>query len=177
MTDQSPAAAILSQVETVDWAAYIMGPTLDSYDPPTVTPAFAELLESTTDLEAHRAYNRVLDTIIHNHSGWLYAASVPAAVILAKIVRDMSGAPQQAAIEVLIDLLSWASPDLEFVDPHGSTIALRQSIQDAVTSLQPTLLTLANPTPEKPLIQLAADLLEVLHDTGQTPTPANQTAL
>lgn len=162
----SEAEAILSHVETVDWAAYTMPPTLDSYDPRRVAPAFAELLASSTEIEAHCAYGHVLDTIIHNHSGWLYAASVPAAALLAQIVKDLTGAPQQAAIEVLLDLLSWAARDLEFVDPQGATIALGQSIQDAVAPLQPILQNLTNMIRGTPHTRLAAELLEALHETN-----------
>ena len=150
-------------------AAHTMAPSLDSYDPRAVAPAFRELLKSTTELDADHAYGDVLEAIIHNHSGRLYAASVPAAVLLAQIVRDLTGAPQRAAIAVLIDLLSWAGPDVEFVDPHGTTIALRQSIRDAVLPLEPSLRTLKKPERRaRPGAagRLAADLLDVLHDTG-----------
>ena len=88
----------MDAVRLVDWAAWSMPPAAEHYLPAHVPAAFEELLSATSESGSLQAYNSVMDAAAHNHSGWVYAAAVPAAPLLARVARERDGWVRQTAL-------------------------------------------------------------------------------
>jgi len=160
------ASAIARAAADVDWSAYTMPPSTEDYRPEDVPVAFVQLWSSTTQTEAQSAYDAVLESIVHNHSGWLYAAAVPATPLLTRMVLETTGLPRRMAIHLLANLLWWSTPGQEFTDPYGVTIRTREFIRNTIQVTRPTLLELSTGTARKPITVAAFELLEALDETA-----------
>ena len=107
----------LRAVDAVDWAAYGIPPCPLGYVPERVPLAFRRLSAVSSWEEAAKAYSDMLFAVGNNHAGCLYPAAVPAAPLLARIVGERSGWPLWAAMEILIEFLSFDVDREEFTDP------------------------------------------------------------
>jgi GNAT superfamily N-acetyltransferase len=145
MIDADARDRITAAVAAVEWS------TLDHADPAQVRHAFDRVLDADGAAVAQQAYTAILDAVAENHSGWLWEAAGPAAPLLARIVERASGWPQWAAVEVLIELVSWARPD------HP---AMTSAIHRAVRPLHATLATLA--ASDTPVARSARQLIDHL---------------
>lgn len=123
----------------------------------------------------------MLSAVGNNHAGCLYPAAVPAAPLLARIVREQSGWPRWAAMEVLIEFLSFDVDREEFGDPAGVLVRPKEAILGAVLEIHDDLERLSSarsvgrrpvstwptdglPPAIAPVGDSAADLLEALDD-------------
>lgn len=136
-----------------------------------VPVAFEWILAADTRPAAEAAYAAMLDAIGHNHSGQLYEPSVPAAPLLVQVVRETEGWSRWAAIEVLIDCLSWVQDDQQFIDHQGTAVHLTHVLQTAVEDLRDGLRTMAvDQRSAVPTAQSARELLraldEINHEKG-----------
>ncbi len=166
MNDSMVDADLARAVAAVDWTAYTMAPATEYYRPEDVPPAFAELLQIGTDPDAWSAYNAVLESVVHHHSGWLYAAAAPAAALLVRVALETTGLKRRTASDVLADLVSWSVPGQAFTDPHGNTVRTREFIRNAVLEAGPFLLDLADRPVIRPTTESAISLLEALDATA-----------
>lgn len=132
-------ARVLQEAHDLDWRAWSMPPSTEWFSPETVPSAFESLPRACSESDARAAYNSMLDAIAHNHSGRLYAAAVPGAGLLAKLVPLLEGWPRFAATEVLTDLLHWAVDGERFVGPNGVTLETKREIHRSVATLVPEL--------------------------------------
>lgn len=155
----------MGAVRSVDWAGYSVAPSTEWYVPARVPDAFERLLAVTIERQVRHAYNSLMDAVAHNHSGWLYAAAVPAAPLLARIVREDHGWARSAALEILTDLLCFAVEGQEFTGPAGEVISTRGAIRRAAMDLLPDLrdLRAGAAVPES---RLAQNLLDAIEETG-----------
>jgi ribosomal protein S18 acetylase RimI-like enzyme len=143
MIDADARDQIVAAVAAVAWS------TLDHADPVQVRHAFDRVLDADSPAAAQQAYTAVLDAVAENHSGWLWEAAGPAAPLVAQIVERASGWPQWAAVEVLIELVSWARPD------HP---AMTSAIHRAVRPLHARLAALA--ASDTPVARSARQLID-----------------
>jgi hypothetical protein len=171
----------LRAVDAVDWAAYAIPPSPLEYIAERVRRAFRRLWAVSSWAAASTAYDDMLLAVGNNHAGCLYPAAVPAAPLLARIVRERSGWSRCAAMEILIEFLSFGVDLAEFTDPAGTLIATKDAIIEAVLDIHDDLEQLsatrsvgARPTSSwptdgwppavAPIGDSAADLLEALDD-------------
>jgi len=151
---------ILEAVAAVPWKKY--GEERDQ-----VVNAFRRLTRVQSERDARTAYDVMLDTIAHNHSGWLYDSAGPAAPILAAIARHGTGWIRYAALEILIEVASWARPDQRFVDPAGVAQPMPAAVRAAVEGLRAELEILSvDEHDEVPHANSARELLEFLASPG-----------
>jgi hypothetical protein len=111
----------------------------------------------------------------------LYPAAVPAAPLLARIVRERVGWARWAAMEILIEFLSFDVDLEEFTDPSGTLISTKEAIIEAVRQIRDDLHRLAptrsaeprpvsswppdgQPPAVVPIGDSAADLLDALDE-------------
>jgi hypothetical protein len=147
-------------LRAVDWTAH-------GADPAVVTSAVRQLRRVRSEQEGQDAYNAVLDAVGHNHSGWLYDATGPAAAILVAVVRATRGWARRTALEILIDCLAWVRPEQRFIDADGRTRGVKAALRAAVTSLGAELhMIAADSDTTVPVAKSANDLLHALHEHG-----------
>jgi hypothetical protein len=138
-------------------------------EPALVVAVVHRLQRVRSEEEGRQAYNDVLDTIGHNHSGWLHDAAGSAAGVLAAIARNSDGWARWTALEVLIDCLAWVRPEQRFVRPDGSNDTVRNALRDAVASLAAELHAMATrPDTMAPIRTSAAELLAALDEIDAT---------
>jgi hypothetical protein len=131
--------ALMDAVRSVDWAAWSMPPATEQYLPARVPAAFEELLSATSEPERLQAYNSVMNAVAHNHSGWVYAAAVPAAPLLARAARERDGQVRRTALEILADLLCFTVAGQQFTGPAGEIISTRDATRRAAWELLPVV--------------------------------------
>jgi hypothetical protein len=166
-----PAPEFLRAVDAVDWVAYGLSPCPLGYRAERPPRAFRRLVAVSNQAEAATAYGEMLFAVGNNHAGVLYPAAVPAAPLLATIVRERSGWARWAASETLIEFLSFDADRDEFTDPGGRPVRTKDAILAAVLEIHDDLEALAarRPTGRRspvvaPIADSAADLLEALND-------------
>lgn len=130
---------LLRAIDAVEWAAYAMPPSPLGYRPEPVTAVFRRLLAASSWAEASAAYGEMLFAVGNNHAGCLYPAAVPAAPLLARIVRERSGWTQWAAMEILIEFLSFDVDREEFTDPAGALVRVKEAVLEAVLEIHDDL--------------------------------------
>jgi hypothetical protein len=160
-SDPGPGG-ILRAVGEVDWSAYAMPPSEQWYRPDRVPDAFRLLVSASDQEEGWAAYDTILYAVGNNHAGCLYPAAVPAAPLLVRVVREVPGWSRWAALEILIEYLSFEVDREEFVDPAGSVIHARGAIVATVRSIREDLERLALQPATDPTAKSARDLLELM---------------
>jgi hypothetical protein len=123
----------------------------------------------------------MLSAVGNNHAGYLYPAAVPATPLLARNIRERSGWSQWAAMEILIEFLSFDVDREEFTDPARALVRTTKAILGAVLEIHDDLERLAaarsvggrpvsnwptdgRPPAVVPIGDSAADLLEALDE-------------
>jgi hypothetical protein len=134
---------LLLAVDARDWAAYGIPPAPLGYSAERVSSAFRRLLGASSWAEAATAYGEMLFAVGNNHAGYLYPAAVRAAPLLARIIREGSGWSQWAAMEILIEFLSFDVDREEFTDPAGILVRTKEAILRAVLEIHDDLERLA----------------------------------
>jgi hypothetical protein len=172
---------LLRAVVAVDWVSYGIPPVPLGYSPARVPSAFRRLLAVSSWAEAATAYGEMLCAVGNNHAGYLYPAAVPAAPLLAQIVREQSGWTRWATTEILIEFVSFGVDREEFTDPAGEPVRTKEAILEAVLEIHDDLERLGTarsagtrpvsswptngqPPADVPMGDSAADLLEVVDD-------------
>lgn len=168
-------------VDGVDWAAYRIPPSPLGYTPERVPRAFRRLSAASSWAEASTAHGQMLFAVGNNHAGYLYPAAVPAAPLLTRIVREQSGWTRWAALETLIEFLSFSIDREEFTDPTGALVRTKEAIVEAVLEIHDEVERLGaarsvgarpisswptdrRPPAVVPVGDSAADLLDVLDE-------------
>jgi hypothetical protein len=165
-------AGLLRAVDAVDWAAYAMPPSQRWYSPEQVPAAFRRLLLASGQAEARAAYDRMLFAVGNNHAGCLYPAAVPAAPLLARVVRERWGWARWAAIEILTEFVVFDVDRAEFTDPAGLRVDAKDAIVAAVLEIHDDLVRLGRSPIVVPAGESARDLLEALdEETSGGPFP------
>jgi len=157
--------ALMDAVRSVDWAAWSMPPATEWYLPARVPAAFQQLLSVTSEPESLQAYSSVMDAVAHNHSGWVYAAAVPAAPLLARVAQERDGRARRTALEILADLLCFTVAGQQFTGPAGETVSTRDAIRRVALELLPVLRNL-QAEGEAPGTPSARFLIEAIEGTG-----------
>jgi hypothetical protein len=177
----SSGLELLRAVEAVDWAAYAIPPSPRGYEPERVPSAFRRLLAVSNWGQAATAYGQMLFAVGNNHAGYLYPAAVPAASLLARTVRERSGWTRWAAMEILIEFLSFGVDRQKFTDPAGVPVQTKEAILRAVLEIHENLERLGaarsvgarpvstwptdgRPPVVAPVADSAADLLDALNE-------------
>jgi hypothetical protein len=155
----------MDAVRSVDWAAWSMPPATEWYLSARVPDAFKELLSVTSEPESLQAYNSVMDAVAHNHSGWVYAAAVPAAPLLARVARECGGRVRRTALEILADLLCFTVAGQQFTGPAGEIVSTRDAVRRVAVELPPVLRNL-QAEGEAPGAPSARFLIEAIEGTG-----------
>ncbi len=137
--EEQSLAEALDLVRQEDWAAWSMFPSTEWYQPDSLPQAFETLAAATTQEVAQVVYSQMMEALCHNHSGWVYAAAVPGASHLARLVTLLPPLPQDIALEVLGDLLNFAVREQSFNAPNGVDVATDEAIREAVAHLVPTV--------------------------------------
>jgi hypothetical protein len=164
---EDPSADVLRAVREVDWAAYAMPPSEQWYEGGDVLRAFRRLVAVASQQEADDAYNAMLFAIGNNHAGCLYPAAAPAVPLLIRVAREYQGWARQAALEILIECVSFDVDRDQFTDPSGQVVRTKDVIVAAVQGMREDLERLAQ---EETDYRPARALLELLDDelaTGQ----------
>jgi hypothetical protein len=146
----TPGEEILDAVREVAWVQF------DGADPRQVELAFRRMLTAQSEADVEAAYNGLLNVLAHNHSGWVWRSAMPAAPLLAQVVVQCAGLPRKAALEVLIDLLSWSTAG------SAASAEVGEALRDAAQPLAPLLNQLATGGQNKAIARSAGELLEVL---------------
>ena len=157
--------ALMDAVRSVDWAAWSMPPATEWYVPERVPAAFGELLSVTSEPESLRGYSAMMDAVAHNHSGWVYAAAVPAAALLARAAREYDGQVRQTALEILADLLCFGAAGQQFTGPAGEIVSAWDAIRRAAVELLPVLRNV-QAEGETPGARSARSLIEAIDGTS-----------
>ena len=155
----------MDAVRSVDWAAWSMPPATEQYLPARVPAAFEKLLSATSESESLQAYNSVMDAVAHNHPGWVYAAAVPAAPLLARVAQECDGRVRQTALEILADLLCFTVAGQQFTGPAAEIISTRSAIRRAALELLPVLRNL-RAEGEQLVTRSARSLIEAIDGTS-----------
>ena len=155
MSASSVPDGLLETVRAIHWAA-------NGADPAVVLAAFEGLSRVRNEPDATAAYHTMLNAIAHDHSGWLYDSAAPAAPILVNYVRDSEGWQRQASIDILIECLSWARHDQEFLDADGVRKSVKEAIAASVTEVRGELELLAADRNHTSIASAARELLEIL---------------
>jgi hypothetical protein len=171
------------EIRALNWAGYAVWPSTESYVPSHVPTSFSALALVRSRRRSLVVYDQLMNTLAHNHSGWVYAAAAPGSALLARAARALDGWARITALEVLTDLTCFAV-DISFHSPEGDLIRLDTAVRDAARALRPELDSWQRPArpdrvptspgrrPPKPrrrrafgnLASTAAALLEVLED-------------
>jgi hypothetical protein len=106
-----------------------------------------------------------MNAVAHNHSGWVYAAAVPAAPLLARVARECDGRVCQGALEILADLLCFTVTGQQFTGPAGEVISTRDAIRRTALELLPVLRNL-QAEGEAPVARSARSLTDAIEGTS-----------
>lgn len=126
------------EIRAVNWAGYAVWPSTEWYVPSRVPTSFSALPLVRSRSRSVVVYNQLMDTLAHNHSGWVYAAAAPGSALLAQAARTLDGWARITALEVLTDLTCFAV-DISFHSPEGDLIRLDTAVRDAARTLRPEL--------------------------------------
>lgn len=163
VSNEDDISDALALVRSESWSAWSMTPSTEWFRPDEVPGAYEALVSVATEADAGHAYNRLMDALAHNHSGWVYAVAVPGAVHLARLTPLLPDLPQATALQVLADLLNFSVRDQVFIGPDGQQVQTHAAIQAAVTPLTP-LLRSRRAASSGPVERGATALLEALAD-------------
>lgn len=118
---------------------------------------------AASEVEAERAYDRVLYAVGNNHRGTYFPVVLDVVPFLGEIVEHGGRWACARALDVLIDLVGSFGPDSEVVTdgdirPEDLPALLRSRVREFVPGIQ----TLAGDSSVAEIQQLARDLLECL---------------
>ncbi|WP_304454795.1 hypothetical protein [Nocardiopsis sp. YSL2] len=97
---------MLDAIEAIDWRS-VPGPA-DYYRPEAAREGLHDLARARGHTEAASAASRLAGGgVIHDHSGTVFPAAVPAAPLLLQIAQERTGATQVAALELVENALNF----------------------------------------------------------------------
>lgn len=117
----------------------------------------------TDEASSSAAYDRILNTIGHNHSGTLYAEAENAVEPLVQIAVREPGWPANTALEVLLDILGSFDP-LQVATPEHAVppAGMRMRMRSDAARWLPELARAAGRVDEYRTSVRAAQLIEEL---------------
>jgi hypothetical protein len=153
----STAEGILLAAQAVDWERYGV------HDRAEVVDALGSLVHAPSPADVQAAHGTLFDVLIHNHSGEVRDAAVPAAPLLARVAELNVGPSRSAALDLLCDLLRWSRPD------RAGSETVHGVIRSAVRDLIPLLRQLSVGRLNKTIPTVANELLGLLNeDAGRS---------
>jgi hypothetical protein len=148
----STAEGILLAAQTIDWGRYGV------HDPAEIIDALACLMRAPSPADVQAAHDILFDVLVHNHSGEVRDAAVPAAPLLARVAELNVGPARSAALDLLCDLLRWSRPD------RAGSEKIHDVIRSAVRDLTPLLHQLSAGRLNKTIPTVANELLGLLNE-------------
>lgn len=153
----STAEEIVQAAQAIDWRSHGVRDSAEIVD------ALVSLVHAPSPADVQAAHDVLSDILVHNHSGEVKDAAVPAAPLLARVADLNIGPSRSAALELLRDLLCWSRPD------HASGEKIHDAIRSAVHDLIPLLRQLSAGRLNKPIPAVAYELLGLLcEDAGRS---------
>ncbi|GIJ46124.1 hypothetical protein Val02_30100 [Virgisporangium aliadipatigenens] len=149
MSLPSPGDEILDAVRQVHWSQF------DDADPGRTELAFRLVLTARSEGDGETAYDRLVDVLAHEHSGWVRRSAIPAGPLLVRVVEQCAGIPRSTALAVLVDLVSWSTAG-------SASVEVGEALRGAAQRLTPLLNRLTAGRQNKAIARSAGELLRVL---------------
>lgn len=139
---------MLETIDEIQWSDIAQPEWNSSY---AVPAALRGIIAVESEIEAQKAYHRMLYAVGNNHAGTYYPVALYAIPFLAEMLGHDKTLVRQTGLNVLIDLLGSFAPDEHFKTIQASSgleVSLEVALRESVATFRPQIAALGSSATE-----------------------------